>query len=132
VHVQVYTGWKRPGAFKVTQKGKPAAPAPKEKPAEVEAPKPAEPAAATVERNSGGPSVPVRVDVLCPDVPLACAVSGWPSSCVFCTTEQLRIPSPTGRSVCVHCCRSANRYGVGLSSMSISCIFDLRPENCLY
>ena len=56
--VMVYLGWKRPGAFKVTQKGgkgpKPAAAAPKPddggaKPAEEQ----------QVERNSGGPAVPV-------------------------------------------------------------------------
>jgi hypothetical protein len=64
--VMVYTGWKRPGAFKVTQKGKPAAAAPKaDKPPDEEAPKPAEPApvAAAAERNNGGPNVPVRLSL---------------------------------------------------------------------
>lgn len=57
--IMVYTGWKRPGAFKVTIKAggapKPAAPAAEEKPAE-----PA-PVTEEVERDNGGPMIPVRV-----------------------------------------------------------------------
>lgn len=55
--IMVYTGWKRPGAFKVTQKGAP----PKATGGDDEAPKPAPVApAAEVERSKGGPEVPVQ------------------------------------------------------------------------
>lgn len=58
--IMVYTGWKRPGAFKVTVKAGGAKPNPagEAKPAEA---KPAEKAVEEeVERDNGGPMIPVR------------------------------------------------------------------------
>jgi hypothetical protein len=52
--VMVYTGWKRPGAFKVTQKGAPP------KAMADDGAKPPEPVNQPVESHKGGPNIPVR------------------------------------------------------------------------
>lgn len=53
--IMVYTGWKRPGAFKVTQKAGGAAPA-----ATPEVAVAAQPAIPEEDRDNGGPTIPVR------------------------------------------------------------------------
>jgi hypothetical protein len=78
--VMVYTGWKRPGAFKVTNKGG-AAQNPQAKVAAQEVVAPV-PEVVEVERNSGGPQVPVCLQPLGSLASSACAaLQGCMRSC---------------------------------------------------
>jgi hypothetical protein len=71
--VMVYTGWKRPGAFKVTQKAGGAAVAAGGSAGEVKVAAQPEPPV-EMERDNGGPTIPVRsrnlfLLRLCPSIP---------------------------------------------------------------
>jgi hypothetical protein len=57
--IMVYTGWKRPGAFKVTTKAG-GAPTPAAGAAPEAAPPPVVEKTEEVERDTGGPTIPVR------------------------------------------------------------------------
>lgn len=84
--MMVYTGWKRPGAFKVTTKAG-GAPTPAGGGDAPPAPVAPEPKEEEVERDTGGPTIPVRTSfclfILFCDLEMCHSVSNFgPKSCV--------------------------------------------------